>query len=341
MIIQSTNLGGIFGLISTRQESAVILTPVPWEITTSYGSGTSRGPKAILEASPQIDLFDIECGDSYKKGYYLETEDPFFMATNDRLKPRAQDIINNWDETAGLSAELQQQQAEINAACAQMTELVYQKTKAVLAEKKIPGLIGGDHSTPLGAIRAISEHYKGDFGILHIDAHADLRLAYQGFTHSHASIMRNVCQLNTPPKHLVQVGIRDFCQEEYDFIQGNPQQITTFFDSHLKTALLKGESWQQMVSKILKPLPNQVYVSFDIDGLAPQFCPHTGTPVPGGLSFDEACFLMAQIVHSGRKIVGFDLNEVAPGPDGDEWDGNVGSRLLFKLCGWSVVSNQA
>ncbi len=338
MIKQSTNSGGIFGLISTRKESKVILTPVPWEVTTSYGSGTSHGPRAILEASPQIDLFDIEFGNAYEQGFFLEKEDPFFMANNNKLKPLAQEIIGAWDETTELSAPHKATLKQINSACTEMTELVYRKTAAVIKENKIPGLIGGDHSTPLGAIRAVGEHYAGDFGILHIDAHADLRLAYQGFSHSHASIMRNVCALKTPPKHLVQVGIRDFCQEEYDFIQSNESQVTTFFDSQLKSAQMQGEAWGQLVEKILKPLPKNVYVSFDIDGLAPHFCPHTGTPVPGGLSFDEACYLLAQIVKSGRKIIGFDLNEVAPGPEGDEWDGNVGSRLLFKLCGWAAVS---
>ncbi len=91
------------------------------------------------------------------------------------------------------------------------------------------------------------------------------------------------------------------------------------------------------MKRILEPLPRQVYVTFDIDGLDPTLCPHTGTPVPGGLSFQEASFLVGEIVRSGRRLVGFDLVEVAPDPaGGDEWDGNVGARLLYKLAGWTL-----
>ena len=91
-------------------------------------------------------------------------------------------------------------------------------------------------------------------------------------------------------------------------------------------------------ARIIESLPNWVYVSFDIDGLDPLLCPSTGTPVPGGLSFNEAAILLKRVVDSGVTIVGFDLNEVAPGPDGDEWDANVGARMLYKLCSWMLKS---
>ncbi|MEQ1664316.1 MAG: agmatinase family protein [Bdellovibrionales bacterium] len=408
-------LAGIFGLASTREESKIILTPVPWEVTTSYGGGTSLGPQAILNASPQIDLFDHEFGEPYTVGYFLDDEDPFFMNTNNKLKILSQKVISTWDEFSAASeneqslraraqnttqskdllrtsedlslatsstktppsahhskfAELPQSAAnkskssaksklqkiadQVNTGCNEMVEKVYARTKAILSENKIPGLIGGDHSTPLGAIKAVCEKYNGNVGILHIDAHADLRLSYQGFHHSHASIMRNVCLLKTRPKKLVQVGIRDFCKEEYDFIKCNPSLISTHFDLQLKTDLHKGDSWHSICDKIINELPEQVYISFDIDGLSPEFCPNTGTPVPGGLSFDQVLYLIASIHRLHKKIVGFDLNEVAPKAitqtkptskksklidESDEWDGNVGSRLLFKMCGWAAVTNK-
>src|SRR5262249_59464059 len=93
-----------------------------------------------------------------------------------------------------------------------------------------------------------------------------------------------------------------------------------------------------MCEEIVRDLPERIYVSFDIDGLDPRLCPHTGTPVPGGLSFTEATYLLRLAVESGRRIVGFDLNEVAPGPDGDEWDANVGARLLYKMSAWTLAS---
>ena len=198
------------------------------------------------------------------------------------------------------------------------------------------GLIGGDHSVPFGAIKAHAE--RGELAILHVDAHADLRDAYEGFACSHASIMRNVMTQLPSVTRLVQVGIRDVAKSEIDFIAAQGGRVITHFDAVLAERKLAGESWRQLCDAIVADLPARVYISFDIDGLDPQLCPHTGTPVPGGLSFQEACLLIKRVVESGRKIIGFDLNEVAPGPDGDEWDANVAARLLYKLCGWTLRS---
>jgi hypothetical protein len=110
------------------------------------------------------------------------------------------------------------------------------------------------------------------------------------------------------------------------------------FDAELARRRFDGESWSSVVREIVDALPQYVYLSFDIDGLDPTLCPHTGTPVPGGLQFQEACALLSAVAKSGRTIVGFDLCEVAPGPDGDEWDGNVGARLLYKMVGATLRS---
>lgn len=296
------------------------------------------GPETLLQASAQVDLFDIETGVAYEKGYHLLPEPQGLRTLNERLRPRALFVRSELESHGKLSADGKKAQAEVNHGCDEMVAEVYKQSRQVLSEGKRLGLLGGDHSTPEGGIRAISEKYRGEFGILHIDAHADLREAYQGFKHSHASIMNNVMSAEWRPQRLVQVGIRDFCQEEYEFIRKNPA-IKTFFDLELKKELLAGVAWSQLCRQIVEALPQNVYVSFDIDGLSPEFCPHTGTPVPGGLSFDQALFLLWSINKSGRKVIGFDLNEVAPGSDGDEWDGNVGARLLYKLCGWTVLSD--
>lgn len=221
-----------------------------------------------------------------------------------------------------------------------MAEWVYDEACKILALGKIPAVVGGDHSSPEGVIRAVSEHYKGTVGLLHFDAHADLREAYQGFVRSHASIMFNVMHAPWRPAKLVQVGIRDFCEEENALIEKR-SDIRTFFDGDLKTQLFEGRTWAELTKAIIAELPKQVYVSFDIDALSPDFCPNTGTPVPGGLSFDQAVYVLKVLVQSGRKVVGFDLNEVAVGSDPEnEWDANVGARLLYKMCGWSVLSGR-
>jgi agmatinase len=195
-------------------------------------------------------------------------------------------------------------------------------------------MLGGDHSTPLGFIRALGEKYNR-FGVLQIDAHADLRKAYEGFTYSHASIMYNALKLPAVGR-LVQVGIRDYCDEELDVMKRAGGRIVTYFDQDIKEQLFGGTSWAAICDKIIADLPHDVYVSFDIDGLNPKLCPNTGTPVAGGFEFEEVAFLIKKLVKSGRKIIGFDLNEVAPGAD--DWDANVGARLLYHLCNWMAVS---
>ncbi len=327
---------GLFGVPSTMEKARVVIIPVPWEVTTSYGGGTAEGPSAVLQASPQIDLFDLEVGDAYQKGYHMLPIPEEVVALNKKLRPHALKVREALENNEELSPALKKTQEEINAACAVVCDWVFGHAKAILARGQIPAVLGGDHSSPEGNIRAVSEALKGEFGVLHIDAHADLRFRYQGFDRSHASIMNNVMMAAWKPKKLVQVGIRDFSREEHSMIQER-EDITTFFDVDLKNRLFDGDSWKACCDTIMGELPKNVYISFDIDGLSPEFCPGTGTPVPGGLSFDQATYLLASVKRTGKKIVGFDLNEVAPSDD-DEWDGNVGARLLYKMCGWTVLS---
>ncbi|MCB0407468.1 MAG: arginase family protein, partial [Bdellovibrionales bacterium] len=282
-------------------------------------------------------LFDLEMGEAWRKGFHWhDVHSKELQHLNDKLKPLAQEVKRQWEEHGELNSHAQQLLEEINQGCKKMVWQVYNEAKQLLEKNKTVALVGGDHSSPEGLIQAICDKYNGDVGILHIDAHCDLRQAYQGFEHSHASIMYNVMNYHTPPKKLVQIGIRDFCKEEYDSSLQHPS-IETFWDRGLKTQLLEGKPWSVLVDEIVQHLPQNVYISFDIDGLSPSFCPNTGTPVPGGLDFDQAIYLFKKLRHAGKTIVGFDLNEVAPSETpGDEWDGNVGARLLFQLCNLCV-----
>lgn len=328
---------GLFGIPTTRETSKIVLIPVPWEVTTSYGNGTSRGPEAIFNASPQLDLFDRKTGLAYEAGFHMLPIPENWKSLNDELKSKAIQIREELESGSLLSPKSEKALLTINAACDELCHWVYDTAKEILDEGKIPAVIGGDHSSPEGLIRAVCE--KSDVGILHVDAHADLRTAYQGFTRSHASIMNNVINSPHPPSKLVQVGIRDFCEEEFQFITEQPQ-IMTFFDQDIKAELFDGRPWSEICDNIVSNLPANVYLSIDIDGLSPEFCPNTGTPVPGGLSFDQLTYLIAKVAESERKIVGFDLNEVTPSKDGSEWDANVGARVLYKLCAWTIVSQK-
>ncbi|MCB0385710.1 MAG: agmatinase family protein, partial [Bdellovibrionales bacterium] len=309
---------GVFGLPIKRHDAKVILIPVPWEVTTSYGSGTSRGPEAIRRASSQLDLFDIELGKTYIAGFYMESINQKILGLNNELKPFAQRVRDELEDGV-LSDHGAGYQHRVNEGSKEMVEWVYQGAKRIISdESKLLGIVGGDHSSPLGAIMAIGEDLGKDYAIIHIDAHADLRKAYMGFTHSHASIMYNVMTSDFAPQKLVQVGIRDLCWEEADFIQRD-DRIRPVFGEDIKRRQYSGETWKAICEDILYGLPEYVYISLDIDGLSPEFCPHTGTPVPGGLHFSEVLFLLNALGQSGRTIVGFDLCEVAPGPEGDEW----------------------
>ncbi|MBI5546810.1 MAG: agmatinase family protein [Deltaproteobacteria bacterium] len=329
---------GIFGLPHSVNDARVVLLPVPFDATTSYAKGAARGPAAILEASKQVDLFDIETGKPYEQGIAM-VEYPKQVAEglarwNRDAARLAQPII----DAAGAAStpRLKKALGQVNDLCGKVNSLVYLNAATLIRDGKLVATLGGDHATPYGAIQAHAEAFP-KLGVLHIDAHADLRRAYEGFTWSHASVMFNVLE-NLPIQRLVQVGVRDFCEEEYELITGSKGRVITHFDPHLAAAKLHGVHWQQLCAYIIRDLPGDVYVSFDIDGLDPALCPHTGTPVPGGLCFHEANALLRSVVESGRRIVGFDLNEVAPGPDGSEWDANVGARLLYKMIGWALLS---
>jgi len=321
---------GVFGLPFTPEQAEVVLLPIPFEATTSYGGGTVDGPAAILEASKQVDLFDIETGRPYERGIAMLEPRAEIRQWNDKARALAGPIIAAGGP--GGDAALLSAQAQVNALCAKMNDAVYAEAKACLGRGKRVVGVGGDHSTVYGIIRAYAEKYPG-LGVLHVDAHADLRDAYEGFTWSHASIFHNVMTRLPGVSKLVQVGIRDLGEAEFQFSEDSGGRIVTHYDARTKARQHEGVAWRDLCVEMVSALPQDVYVSFDIDGLDPTLCPHTGTPVPGGLSFAEASTLIGEVVRSGRKIVGLDLNEVAPGLD-SEWDGNVGARLLYKMIGW-------
>lgn len=320
----------IYGLPFTAQESEIIIVPVPWEVTVSYGSGASEGPDAIYQASYQVDLLHQQFPDLWKLGIYIDEAPEHWKTLNNQYKTDAQPIIQALEEGKTIEniPTLQEKLNEINQATTQLHSEVKERVLKWQNQGKIVILLGGDHSTPLGYYEALATKYE-NFGILHFDAHMDLRIAYEGFTHSHASIMYNAIQLPQISK-LVQVGIRDFCQQEVEVIR-NTNKVKVYTDNNLKTQLFEGKTWQNLCDEIIEELPQNVCISFDIDALQRWYCPNTGTPVPGGLSFEQATYLIDKLSNSKKNIIGIDLVEVAPGED--DWDGNVGARLLFHLCG--------
>lgn len=342
---------GIFGLPHTRDNAGIVLVPIPFDATTSFGHGTATGPRAVRAASLQVDLHDHQFGAAYSRGIHMMEEDGELAPLSRRARELAQPLIEKGGADAESAADATAVK-EIDAAGERVNAYTYKTFKTLLNEGKTPGLVGGDHSTPFGAIKAAAEHAmslaKTGLGILHIDAHMDLRNKFEGFKWSHASIMHNVISEIPQVKSLVQIGIRDYGKGELDFSRSHHDRVHTFFDLDWAKKMEEGESFSKLVKHALNLLPEYVYISFDIDGLDPALCPNTGTPVPGGLSFHQACMIFECLVKSRHKILGFDLVEVSPGSHAGEddlagsWDANVGARVLYKLCGVAAgTTNQS
>ncbi len=328
----------IFGLPFSEESAALVILPVPWEVTVSYNAGTARSPEHVFKASLQVDLFDPEYKDMWMKGFFMRDCDKKVLLKSDYLRKEAELYIKYIAEGEAVDNNkfMCKTLKEVNAGSEFLNSWVYEQTKALLDSGKLVALLGGDHSTPLGFFKAIAEKH-GDFGILQIDAHCDLRVGYEGFKYSHASVMYNALTEIKELVKLVQIGVRDFCEEEWNIIANSHFRVVTYFDKELKERQYEGQTWQLIVNEIVQHLPQKVFISFDIDGLDPKLCPNTGTPVQGGFETEQVFYLFKKILQSGRKLVGFDLNEV--GVSTDEWDENVGARCLFKLCNMLMASN--
>ncbi|QIA07486.1 agmatinase family protein [Draconibacterium halophilum] len=318
--------GNFIGLPYDEDSAEVVLLPVPWDVTVSYGEGTALAPAKILEASSQLDLFDPDVKDAWKRGIYFQPVSEAVLEIRNKLRPKAARYINFLENGGTISENetLQQNLLEINQQCEAMNFFVYRETTKLLDAGKIVGLVGGDHSTPLGYFKALSEKYDR-FGVVQIDAHLDLRSAYEGFTYSHASVFYNAVQM-PEIKKLAQVGIRDCCDEEVELAEKD-DRIEVYFDQKLKEEQFKGATWDEQCDEIISELPGNIYISFDVDGLNPKLCPQTGTPVPGGLEYNQVVFLFKKILESGRRIIGFDVCETGNA----EWDANVAARIIYKL----------
>lgn len=329
----------IFGLPFTEEEAKVVILPVPWEVTVSSGAGTSRSSEQIMKAALQVDLFDLNVPDGWKAGFFMREVNRKILMKSDYLRKEAELYIDYM--TKGNAVEqnkfISKSLREINEGSDHLNAWVYEQTKELLDADKLVGLLGGDHSIPLGFVKALAEKY-GEFGILQIDAHCDLRKAYEAFTHSHASIMYNILEEVPEVSRLVQIGIRDLCEEEWNRVQESDNRIILYLDQHVKDRLYEGERWKEITDEIISHLPDKVYISFDIDGLDPKLCPNTGTPVPGGFDAEQIVYLFNKMAEQGKQIIGFDLVEIGSG-EGCV-DANVGARLLWRLCNLLVQCNR-
>ncbi len=316
---------GLFGLNHELGDSLLRILPVAWEGSTSQGSGTSQCFDGLLRASHYVDLFHERYGDAYRAG---------IACCPDTLiaSKKAQAKCSTDNEGRKRDAIYQE-----------LYEALYLKTQEALDSHSIPLVVGGDHSAPLASLVAIGENRKKNtkdqqWGVLHLDAHLDMRSSYEGVENSHASIMYHASRKAAGLTKIVSLGIRDYCKEEMAY--ASSIGACTLTDRAMRRALAEGASLKGLLSRALAELPQNVYLSFDIDGLDMANCPATGTPVPGGFQFYEMQLLLDLLVESGRAIVGADLCEIVCSGERPEesLDANVGSRVLWEMCNAIIAS---
>src|SRR6185436_4172082 len=187
----ATNTDNIYGLPFTVEDASLVILPVPWEVTVSYSSGTADGPEAVFNASFQVDLYDPFVKNAWRLGVAMESVDKKLKSKSASLRKKAKKYI---DTLASGKKPDEKIRKEINAASKDLNAWVKKRSLKFMDQKKTVGLLGGDHSTPFGLILALAEKNK-EFAVLQIDAHADLRVAFEGFDYSHASIMYNILQV--------------------------------------------------------------------------------------------------------------------------------------------------
>jgi agmatinase len=267
---------------SKPEKARFHVLPVPYEKTVSYGRGTAKGPGAILAASGQLERWD-------------GASDP------------GAEGIHTWPAI------------DCSGAAEGVLERIALSTRRILDLKKIPVVLGGEHTVTWGVIKGYLDAGMKDFGVVQIDAHADLRDAYEGEKYSHASVMRRVVEAGVP---LVQLGNRAFCEEERD---ARKKHKVLAFDA----IGIVPKNISKI--KIPKSFPKKVFFTVDVDGIDPSVLPATGTPVPGGLGWYQTLGLFESVARQ-RRIVGFDVMEFAPIAGFHAFD-FAAALLTYKLMG--------
>ena len=331
--------GKIYGNNISEEKASVVLIPVPWETTVSPPSGTARTPAHMLKSSYKINPYNEDYPDYDNTDIAMLPIPKDWVMLSDQLQGIVTGYINSLESATNKKVYSANSNAiaQINKYCEDLKEYVRKQSIKYLNKDKMVGVVGGDHSVCLGLIEALTSKYK-DFGILQVDAQTGLSPYDYGFMYSHKSIMNNVLKIPQITK-IVQVGLRDYTKEEVEVIKNSNGKIVSFFDANLKKQQYEGVFWKDICTNIVKNLPDLVYINFDIDGLDYKLCPGTALPVPGGMDFSQAIFLIKAIVEAGKTIIGFDLCEVAAGEQID-WDISVANRLMYNIIKYMVISQQ-
>jgi agmatinase len=282
------NFGGLPPEFSRFASARAVVLPVPYDLTTSYLAGTRHGPQAIIAASTHLELYDEELhSEPYRLG--IHTLPP--------LEPSA-------------------------ASPEETLQRVEEAISWLLQHDKFPVLLGGEHSLTLAPVRALQKKF-GNFSVLQLDAHADLRDSFQNTHFNHACVGRRIHELGLT---LVQIGIRAISPEEAEFMR-SAKNLYVCFDYEL-------HSHPAQIDAALSKLRDPVYVTVDVDVFDPALMPAVGTPEPGGLDWYTVLKIL-RYVGEKHTVLGFDVVELCPiaglvGPD------FLAAKLVYKMLGYFV-----
>ncbi|MGA0242346.1 MAG: arginase family protein [Candidatus Marinamargulisbacteria bacterium] len=304
-----------------------VVYSVPWDVTTTFGVGTASAPLAIQAVYHQLD--DSHPFQSAAPVIEFCSVNPTILQFQDIWAPVSRPIIAALNRGDTLTPDQDLQRQGINQASIQLQETVFLDTLLRIRRAEPLLLCGGEHGVGVGYVQALSSVYPS-ISVLHIDAHLDARPNYFGYTHSHASVMTHYA--DTPSvKHITSVGIRDYDPSEPLFMHEHSVGSDIFYDYEMHHQLFSGDSWASIVHDILDTLKHPVFISLDVDGLMPSLCPNTGTPVPGGLNYNQLVYLFEQLSRQ-KSVIGAELVEVNS-PSGTVYDATVGARLIQLMAG--------
>lgn len=325
----------LFGLPFTVDTAEIIVIPVPWDVTSSLQGGACLGPSALLNASSHIELHENKIEDAWKMGIAMMPIDEGWVNKNNEARNFTEVYFNYLkggdiqlsDKEIGIIVK------NINALSENINEWVLQKSNEIIAEGKIPVVLGGDHSAPFGLMKAIAKKYDS-FGVLQIGNKANLISKHQRFTHSHASVMFNVLRFEQLTK-LVQLGLRDVNAPESDVISSD-NRIVSVYEYALATEHFEGMSWNVQTDRIISELPEQIYISLDINSLSPQLAGKSN--ISPWLTYHHLVYLFEKLALADKKIIAFDLCEVSGNQD--SWHATIGARMLYSLSNITGVTHK-
>ena len=279
--------GKFLGFQTPLDEVEYVVIPFPYEYTTTFGKGTGKGPEKVLEVSDYLEMYEEESGEEpYLKG--IHTAEPIIV---DEVKSEG-DVDN-----------------------------IVKKISPYIEKGKKIITIGGEHSISYPLFKAFKNFYPST-GVLHLDAHGDLRDQYEGSPYNHACVLRRIASLNPI---IASIGVRAISKEEVEFIDSTREKIKIFYAHQIKNK----SNW---IFEVISHLPDEIYITLDVDVFDPSIIRATGTPEPGGLSWYEVLNLLKRIF-SAKKVIGVDIVEICPDPPYEVSTYTV-AKLIYKIISY-------